>query len=277
MGELSGRRLGAFLLEAEIGRGASGVVHRGRLADGRASAIKVVDPVASGMGIERARREARAAQALSGRPGLVEILAVEEVEGLVVIAMEHLPGGDLDGRIGRRGPLPEREAVALAIEVATALEHVHAAGLVHRDVKPSNVLFDERGAPRLTDLGLALDLDAPRLTEEGALIGTPEYMAPELARSRRHLVGPATDVYGLGATLYDALVGRPAFSSGSFVGLLAQIVRDPPPPVRAGRPGCSAATAEVVRRALEKAPADRFPTARALADALREALQGLGA
>ena len=222
---------------------------------------------------ERFQREARV---LSGfrHPGLVGWLETGwDEQGAPWIAMELLPGGTLRARVEQRGPLPPREAAGLGRDLARTLADVHARGVLHRDLKPDNVLFDAQGRPRLSDFGLARPLFQGRsLTAEGAILGSPGYLAPEQILGEKAHLGPGTDVFGLGATLYFALTGAPPFDGPTPVARFqAALTEDPAPPSRL-RPGVPAVLDAIVLRCLARAPQARFPSAFALAAALESCL-----
>ena len=245
----------------------------GRL--GRKVAIKMLrgtsaDPSAR----ERLLREARAAARVS-HPAVCQVYEIGEHEGEPYIAMELLEGEALAARIAR-GPIPLREAVDLALGILAGLDALHRQGIVHRDLKPSNVFLTPSGV-KLLDLGLALPVQEDlgqsdlRLTRTGMLIGTPGFMAPE--QWTHEAVGPAADLFALGALLHEMLSGRPAFVGVNLLDIYHSILHEPTP-VLTGGPGVEAID-RVIRNALEKRPADRPPTAAAMADDLRRALAGV--
>ncbi len=190
------------------------------------------------------------------------------------MALELVAGGSLQARLDREGPLEPTAAVTLLLAVADALAAAHAQGLLHRDLKPANVLQDERGAPKLTDFGIAKELDSrsEALTATGAAVGTPSFAPPEQCGSDQPIDARA-DVYGLGATLYALLTGRPPFV-GTFAEVVGQLLRRDPEPPSAHRPGVPEALDRVVLRCLEKEPAARYPTALALRHELERFLRG---
>ncbi|MCO5166044.1 MAG: serine/threonine-protein kinase [Planctomycetes bacterium] len=268
------RRLGRFVVLQELGRGGMGVVLRAfDPAAGRPVAIKLVTAAAAVGPAAWARfeREATATARLQ-HPGIVKVHEVGQDRGRPFLVMELVEGESLEALLAR-GPLPRRQAVALARDLALALAHAHERGVVHRDVKPGNVLVDRLGRPRLTDFGLAR-LGPSELTRTGELLGTPSYMAPEQAGDSGRTHGPPTDVYGLGAVLYHLLVGRPPFDGGSLAALLKALLTDPPPPPRRLDPTIDPSLERLVLRCLEKAPAARFPDGAALAAALEAWLAG---
>ncbi len=268
------RRFGRYVFLGEVGRGGMGAVHRAwDPALERVVAIKVLTRAASDKTLERFRREARAAAALR-HPGIVRVYEVGEEGGQPFLVMDHVEGRTLKEHL--KTGLPRDDAVAAIRAVARALGHAHAHGIVHRDVKPGNVLMGPDG-PLLVDFGLARDpaSDDARLTATGEVIGTVSYMAPEQVRGRPGEIGPPTDVWALGAVLYEALLGRPPYVGDAAVSVMAAIIAaQPPPRPRALDASIAPALEAVVLRCLARAPADRFASGgevdRALADAAAE-------
>jgi serine/threonine-protein kinase len=172
-------------------------------------------------------------------------------------------------------PLPARRAAELIRALAGAVQHAHECGVIHRDLKPANVLLAPDGTPKIADFGLAKRLDQDRgETQTGAVLGTPSYMAPEQAEGKVHDLGPATDVYALGALLYELLTGRAPFKGASVLETLEQVrVHDPVAP-SALQPGVPRDLETICLKYLEKLPADRYPSAAALTDDLRRFLEG---
>ena len=226
----------------------------------------------------RFRREARAVARLR-HENIVRVIEHNKTpEGLHYMALELVKGGSLQERIEERGPAAPREAATLARDLALALDYAHELDVLHRDIKPANILLDEAGRPRLTDFGLAKvlgdDLQSRVLTAAGDVLGSPSYMAPEQARGEPDRIGPASDVYGLGATLYQLLTGRVPFQAKALTQLLFQIVREPPRAPSTIRPEIPEALEEIVLRCLEKDPANRFQSGAELAEALDDFLAG---
>lgn len=245
-------RLGAYELLGHLGEGGMGVVYRARhLSLGGEYALKTIPLDSDPEALARARREGQAMAQLSGHPHVVSVHTLFEDQGQLCLVMELCPGGDLEGRLGR-GPLAPEEAARILAAVASGLAAAHEAGILHRDLKPGNVLFDEAGVPKLTDFGIARVADGNSLTQTGSLLGTPSYMSPEQAEGRPS--DPRSDVYGLGAILYQCLAGAPPFGPGPVLAVLSQVVHEPPPPLPAGVP---APLAKTCLRALAKDPADR--------------------
>ncbi|MCA8925239.1 MAG: serine/threonine protein kinase [Planctomycetes bacterium] len=261
-----GTTVGDYRLLERLGAGGMGAVwrveHRSTGARRALKATLFDDPEA----LERFQREAHALAALE-HPNVARVHTAGEFEGRLYMVLDLAQGGDLEARLAR-GPLDPEAARALAIELARGLAHVHARGLLHRDLKPSNVLFDEHGRPLLADFGLARALDGSSLTQTGAVLGTPAYMAPEQARAGEP-VDERADVYGLGAVLYHALTGAPPFRGGSPIGVLHAVLSQPPTSPRRLNPEVPADLERACLKALAKDPAERFPSARAFAAALR--------
>src|SRR5262249_45139739 len=190
------------------------------------------------------------------------------------LALELLEGGSLDKRL-RDGPLPAQSAAALARVLAGAVHYAHQRGVLHRDLKPANALLTADGIPKATDLGLAkrLDVEAGQ-TQSGAVVGTPSYMAPEQAGGRTHEVGPAADVYALGAVLYECLTGRPPFQADTVLDTLLLVrAEDPLPPSRL-RPKLPRDLETICLKCLRKEPRRRYASAQELADDLERFLDG---
>ena len=263
------RRVAGWTLEEELGRGGLGVVFRARHEDGRLAALKLLIAPPAPAARARLEGELRALLRLD-HPHVVRVLDAGQDQGRPWLAMELIAGESLQALLEREGPLPPARAVAVIRALAGALTHCHAQGVLHRDLKPDNVLLDRQGWPRLVDFGLALELDGSgsRLTRTGQLLGTPGYWSPEQARGDLQALDGRTDVYALGATLFALLTGQPPFSAGSLVEALQQVERDPAPPPSRLAPRVDPALDALVLRCLAKAPAARFPTAAALEAAL---------
>jgi serine/threonine protein kinase len=207
-------------------------------------------------------------------PNVVRVFASDFFRSDPYFTMEYVGGGTLAKRLETGGPFAPAEAARLIATVARAVHAAHAAGVVHRDLKPSNILLTEAGAPKVADFGLAKRTDRDdRLTTGSGPLGTPGYMAPEQVRGAPGSIGPAADVYGLGATLYHLLTGRPPFS-GSQPDVFNDILCDPPARPRALRRAVPRALEAVCLKCLEKDPDRRYPTAEALAIDLDQVLAG---
>ncbi|MBN9517620.1 protein kinase [bacterium] len=260
---------------AVLGRGGMGIVYKARqLAADRLVALKVVRGGALAGPAERARFRAEAEAAARLRhPHVVAVHEVGARHGVPFLAMELVEGDSLDRRLAA-GPLPPREAAELVRVVAGAVQHAHDARVVHRDIKPANILLGPAG-PKLTDFGLAkrLDSDSTALTRDGAVLGTAGYLPPEQAAGRRD-VGPAADVYALGAVLYEALTGRPPFRAGSWGATIDLVLRAEPEPPALVNPAVPRDLEVVCLKCLEKDPARRYASADELAADLARVLAG---
>ncbi|MBX3467477.1 MAG: serine/threonine protein kinase [Planctomycetes bacterium] len=262
-------QVGGYEVRGELGRGGMGVVYRAfDPALAREVAIKVVGDRLDAEEAERLRREGQAAARLH-HPNIVAVHGLGEHGGRPYLVMDLVEGEGLAARLRRQGPLPPREAASLAASLARALDYAHRQGVIHRDLKPQNIMIDREGEPRLLDFGLSRVVDRQSLTATGEVLGTPGYMAPEQANGER--AGPPADVYGLGATLYALLTGRPPFEGGSTLDVLRAALEEAPTPPQALRPGLDPALAALCLRCLEKAPGARFASARDVAEALGDA------
>jgi serine/threonine protein kinase len=202
----------------------------------------------------RFSREARAAAALS-HPNICQLYDFGEADGRPYIVLEYLPGGTLEDRLSSGEPLPTEEATRIASEISSGLAHAHARGLVHRDVKPGNVLFDAEGAAKITDFGVAQMEDAATLTEAGTMLGTAAYISPEQATAQP--VTPASDVYSFGVVLYRMLTGRLPFEAESPLELATKHASEEPVPILSMRPDAPPELERVATAALAKRPEDR--------------------
>jgi WD40 repeat protein len=269
------RCVGDYELLGEVGRGGMGVVYKARqISLNRVVALKMIlaGSHAGPADLARFKAEAEAAARLL-HPNVVQIYEVGEHDGLPFFSLEFVPGGSLDKK--RAGtPLPARQAAALVRTLALAVHAAHERGIVHRDLKPANVLLADDGTPKITDFGLAKRLDEVGQTASGAVVGTPPYMAPEQARGQSKEVGPAADVYALGAILYELLTGRPPFKAATAVETLLQVLGDEPASPRLLQPGVPADLETICLKCLAKQPAQRYGSASALADDLNRSLDG---
>jgi serine/threonine protein kinase len=265
-----GDKLGGYTLEESLGEGGMGLVFRARAEDGREVALKVLKIELAGDLVfqHRFRQEARAASEVHD-PHLVPIIEAAEADGRHYLAVDYVPGGSLGDRITESKTLGIAELVKVISEVAAGLDALHAAGIVHRDIKPHNILFSADGRAMLTDFGLAKGPAYTVLTRPGQVMGTLDYLAPELIRGQP--ATPLTDVYALGCLAFECATGKAPFADkGIFEVGLAHLEESPPDP-RADRPELSPALAAALLSALEKDPADRPAGAGAFADALRRA------
>ncbi len=273
-----------FRIEAKLGQGGMGAVYRAVDTKlGRPVAIKVLSPgtVSSPDADRRFREEARLASALN-HPHIVTIYSVEESEGREFIVMEYVEGETLLER-ARRQPLDGADLLDLGIQVSEALAAAHALGLVHRDIKPGNILIDKQGRAKVTDFGLAkrieLTSDAPdptatlaRLTQSGLIMGTPAYMSPE--QTRGEPLDARTDIFSLGVSLYEAATGGLPFEGPSALATMHAIATAEPIPPSRSRPELPPELDVVLFRALAKSPSERYASARELADALKGLREG---
>jgi TPR repeat protein len=249
-----------------------GVVHRALDSEaGVEVALKQLREL-SPQRLRRFEREARIASNLD-HPGIVRVVSSGLHEGTPFIAYELVPQGNELGVVFQHAERQRR--VELVRDTARALGYAHEHGVVHRDVKPANVLVDLAGQVRVTDFGLARGDELDRLTRSGAMVGTPTHMAPEQVRGDRHAVGPATDVWALGVILYEALTGQVPFRAASVPELMSSILAAEPASPRRVAGDVPRALEQVCLRALRPDPADRYPHGGAMADALEEALQSL--
>ena len=221
--------------------------------------------------VERFQREARAAAGLN-HPNIVQIYDRGEAEGTYYIAMEYLEGETLKDLIDREGPLPARRAVDLTLQILAALRFSHRNGIIHRDVKPHNIMVLRDGRVKVTDFGIAR-AGVSEMTEAGSIIGTAQYLSPEQARGLP--VGPAADLYSVGIVLYEMLTGRVPFEGDSAVAIAMQHVQQPPQPPSRLNPNVPAALEQVVLHALEKDPARRYGSADELGMDLDRVRKGL--
>lgn len=267
------RVIGPYEIEGELGRGGMGVVYRAwQRKLSRLVALKMLSGYYGPPELKRFFAEAETAAALH-HANIVHIYDVGEQDGAPYYAMEYVEGGSLADRL-RAGPLPPEEATGLLSTIARALEFAHQHGVVHRDIKPGNVLIDSQGIPKLTDFGIAKRLTAETaLTLSGAVIGTPAYMAPEQARGTSRDVGGAADIYSLGAILYEMLAGRPPFlPEESDTSIVLRVMTETPVSPAWHRPGIPRALEIICLKCLAKEPKDRYPSAAAFADDLQRFL-----
>jgi serine/threonine-protein kinase len=249
-----------YELEALVGSGGMSSVYRAhdRLLD-RKVALKVLHEQYTGDAehVGRFRHEARAVATLS-HPNIVTVIDRGEHDGRQFIVLEYVDGENLKELI-RRGPVPVATAVELAIQISQGLAFAHQQGLVHRDVKPQNVLLDGDGQVKVTDFGIARSLDVQHgMTQTGTVLGTSDYIAPEQAQGQR--VDEHTDVYSLGVVLYELLTGEVPFPGENFVAVAMRHINEPPPAIRDRRPDVSPRLEAAVQKAMAKDARDRFPS-----------------
>jgi eukaryotic-like serine/threonine-protein kinase len=256
-----------------VGQGGMGAVYQARqLGLNRLVALKVLIGGAAAGSDRRARfaAEAKVVAALR-HPNIVSVFDTGEYDGVPFFSMEFVPGGTLGQRLAA-GPLAPETAARLMVPVVDAIQHAHDHGVIHRDLKPTNILISEDGAPKVSDFGLAKQLESDDgLTRTDAVLGTPSYMAPEQAEGKKQ-IGPAADVYALGAILYHALTGRPPFQAATTLDTLRQVVERDPVPVRDLQPAVPRDLAVICEMSLRKEPERRYPSAGELAADLRRYL-----
>ncbi|MFO0890676.1 MAG: serine/threonine-protein kinase [Isosphaeraceae bacterium] len=269
-------RLGDYELLEEIARGGMGVVYKGRhVALKRVVAVKMILSGAMATPEERARfrREAEAAANLD-HPNIVPIYEVRDHDGILYFSMKLIDGGSLAQCTPEFRDAPRRVA-RLLVSIARAVDFAHGKGFIHCDLKPSNILIDRSGQPQITDFGLARRAAGESsLTVSGAVMGTPSYMAPEQASGHRESIGPGTDVYGLGAILYELLTGQPPFRASSMMETVVQVLERDPVPPRERAPGLPRELETICLKCLEKLPEDRYATPLELAEDLERFLHG---
>ena len=267
--------MGDYELLEEIGRGGQGVVFRARQKSlNRIVALKVISlgQWASKAHLKRFRLEAEAAARLE-HPGIVPIHEVGERDGSCYFSMKFVEGGQLD-EVARREPMPIRRAVELIARVARTVHYAHDHGILHRDIKPGNILLDAKGEPHLTDFGLARLVESESsVTHTLDVLGTPSYMAPEQAVGNNAAVSNTTDVYGLGAVLYQLLTGQPPFAGGATYETIKLLLDTEPRPPRLLNPKIDRDLSTICLKCLEKDPKRRYSSALALAEDLERWLK----
>jgi len=272
--DLQAALVGRYSLERELGRGGMGIVYLAHeVSLDRSVALKLLPPAmaAEPRLRERFLREARMAARLS-LPNIVPIHAVDEVDGFVFFAMAYVNGQTLGQRIRDRGPLPKAEATRILREVAWALAYAHSQGIVHRDIKPDNILLEAgSGRALVMDFGIAHMLDEPGMTGAGEVLGTAEFMSPEQASGET--VDARSDIYSLGVLGYHMLSAMLPFEAETVRGLLAKHITQPAPLVRTVAPETPRQLAAIVDRCLRKDPEERFADGQSLADELGRALE----
>lgn len=271
------RKFGEYLLRQEVGRGGMGVVYKAyRPGWDRVVALKCLKlgELASSQEVQRFQREAQAVAHLD-HPNIVSVLDVGSHDSVPYLAMPFIEGETLSAKL-KPGPWAARASAQLMSTLSMAVAYAHQRGVIHRDLKPSNILIETTGEPKITDFGLAKQIGPDReLTISGDILGTPNYIPPEQAAGRVREIGPAADIYALGAILYCLLTGRPPFSAGTFEATLKEVIEcEPIPPHRLN----SAVPAEletICLKCLEKSPSQRYLSAALLAEDLQRFLEGL--
>src|SRR5258705_3092528 len=267
--------LGDYELLEEVGRGGQGVVFRARQKSlNRTVALKVISlgQWASKAHLKRFRLEAEAAARLE-HPGIVPIHEVGERDGSCYFSMKFIAGGQLD-EVVRQTPMSIRQAVELITKVARTVHYAHEHGILHRDIKPGNILLDAKGEPHLTDFGLARLVESEStVTRTMEVLGTPSYMAPEQAVGNNDVVSSVTDVYGLGAVLYQLLTGHAPFAGGTTYETIKLLLDTEPRPPRLLNPKIDRDLSTICLKCLEKDPKLRYASAFALAEDLEHWLK----
>ena len=266
-------RIGPYRIESVLGVGGMGQVYRAIGPDGGLVALKLVKPDLARDETFRKRfaREARIAQQVS-HPNVVPVLDTGEENGIPYLAQRFVGNGNLADRIQQDSQLKLDVLVTICDQVAGGLDALHENGLVHRDVKPANILLDETGTAFITDFGLAKDSQGSLLTRPGQALGSLDYMSPEQIRSEE--VSAATDVYSLGCVIWECLVGAPPFADRQGMRVLWAHLQDIPPNPCERRPDVPPAVGEAVLRAVAKDPADRPQSAGEFARLLRASAGG---
>lgn len=264
-----------FEMLERLGQGGMGVVYKARQKNlGRTVALKMVLAGAHANADDLARFSLEAeVVAKLAHPNIVQIYEVGEHEGRPFLSLEYIEGGGLDKKLAG-APQPARDSALLVETLARAVHHAHAQGIIHRDLKPANVLLTANGTPKVTDFGLARLGAGSGQTQSGDLLGTPSYMAPEQAAGKVSAIGPATDVYALGAILYELLTCRPPFRAQTPLGTLLQVMEHEPVPPTSLYSNVPRDLETICLKCLEKLPAKRYESAEALADDLRRFLDG---
>jgi WD40 repeat protein len=267
-------RLHGYEILGELGRGGMGVVYKARQTGlGRLVALKMIlsGSQAGRDQVARFKTEAEAIARLQ-HPNIVQVYEVGEHEGRPYFSLELCEGGSLDRKMAG-APVPPEQAARLTETLARAISAAHRANVIHRDLKPANVLLSADGTPKITDFGLAKKLGEVGQTQTGDVMGTPSYMAPEQAQGKKD-IGPAADVYSLGAILYELLTGRPPFKAATMMETLVQVINDEPVPPRQLNPGVPRDLETICLKCLEKKLVRRYESAAGLAEDLERWLRG---
>jgi len=267
---------GQYELVSEIARGGMGIVYRARQRNlNRTVALKMIlsGAIAAPEDVKRFYTEAEAAASLE-HPNIVPIYEIGEHEGQHFFSMALVDGKSLAEPL-KDGPLGAKEAAAIMAKVADAIDYAHSKGVIHRDIKPANILIDPKGDPKITDFGLArIDEGDSILTRTGLILGTPSFMPPEQASGKVRDIGPASDVYSIGATLYCLITGQPAFQGSSPLETLNMVLNEPPKDPRRYVPSIPRDLQTICLKCLEKRPQDRYPSAGAVSRDLSHFLSG---
>ena len=255
---MAGDRVGAYTIESELGEGGMGRVYKAVDDSGAPVALKIVKSEMAGdeIFLKRFKREAQVAQRIE-HPHVVEVVETGDHDGMPWVAQRYIAGGSLEERLDKLGSLDLHQVIAIAKQVATGLDVLHENGLIHRDLKPGNILVDERGKPYIADFGLAKDHqnEGTVLTRPGQALGSMDYMAPEQIRGDE--VGAATDVYALACMLHELLTGAPPFADKVGMRIMWAHLQDPPPHASDAKPEIPRAVGDALLLGLAKDPADR--------------------
>ncbi|MEA2424822.1 MAG: eukaryotic-like serine/threonine-protein kinase [Thermoleophilaceae bacterium] len=255
---MAGDTLGTYTIESELGEGGMGRVYKAAGADGQPVAIKIVKGEMAGdeIFLKRFKREAEIAQRIK-HPNVVSVIETGDFDGLPWAAQAFISGGSLEQRLDRWGALDLHQVIALFNQVAGGLDVLHENGLIHRDLKPGNILVDDRGKPFIADFGLAKDHqnEGTVLTRPGQALGSMDYMAPEQIRGED--VGATTDVYALACMLTELLTGQPPFADKVGMRIMWAHLQDPPPHPSDMKPTLPRPVGDAILKGLEKDPADR--------------------
>jgi serine/threonine protein kinase len=264
--------VGAYTIEDQLGEGGMGRVFKALGPDGRPVALKMVKSEMAGDAIflKRFRREAEVAQRIQ-HPNVVSVIETGDYDGVPWAAQRFIAGGSLEDRLAKSGTLDLPQVVALSKQVAAGLDVLHENGLIHRDLKPGNILVDEGGTPYIADFGLAKDHqhEGTVLTRPGQALGSMDYMAPEQIRGEE--VGAATDVYALACMLVELLTGQPPFADKVGMRIMWAHLQDPPPHPSDLKPEVPRPVGDAILKGLEKEPSDRPQSAGELMRLVEEA------
>src|SRR5574341_304683 len=274
MSDLIGQMLGQYTITEQLGMGGMAAVYRARQESiGREVAVKLMLPHVLALDetfLDRFHREVKIAASLQ-HPHILPIYDFGDYEGQPYIVMACFEGGTLAERIKREGALKLTETARLVRQLADALDYAHSQGVIHRDFKPDNTIFDDRGNIYLTDFGLAKMVGASNLTGTGAILGTPDYMAPDWGNNSD--VTHSVDIYALGVTIYEMLTGHVPFRADTPMAVLMLHISQTVPDVREERPDLPESVSTIIHTAMAKKPMERFPSAGMLADALDSVTQ----
>lgn len=274
--DLTGQNLSNYKVIEKLGSGGMATVYKAHeLSLNRVVALKVLSSRLSQDEeyIKRFHREAQAAAKLN-HPNIVQVYAIGEDQGIHYFAMEYIKGKSLADIKKEKNVIPATEAIAIIKPVAEALGEAHSAGLIHRDVKPSNIMMDPSGRPKVTDFGIAFVTEAKtKLTQDGSIIGTPEYLSPEQCEGKK--VDGRSDIYSLGVTLYEILSGQTPYQADTPVGMLMKIIKGSFPPLNEVNPAVPESVVNVVQKMMETDPQKRYADTGELIRALEEVEKSL--